>query len=252
MDKRLEFQSPHTERFPFVFSGITSIFVRIKTGTMKTQLNVCLVFWLVMMLFPSINLAGQDVIQLKDTKKIEAKVLEVEDASISYKMFNNLDGPTFKISTDKVYKIVFENGSEYALVEEPKSHNLAQNASLPELTADGNNVFVVFQDNSGTFDEKDEYVKEYLKELTKWNIVEVPENADFILYIEGYSKRTAKSFTNDTYFLTAKIRRPDNTDVWTGETVNDFPNLYNGYLAVKGVSKKLVEKSLLKDMKKAK
>lgn len=213
--------------------------------SLKHSIGIILLF-----LFISLPSFAQDIIKTKAGKDISAKVLEVSENEVSYKMYDNQDGPTFKITPDKLFKIIFENGSEYAFVEESTHHNLPQDASLAELTAPGNNVFIEFKDNSGTFEEKDEFIKNYIKELTEWNVVEIPENADFILYVEGYSKRTIKSFTSDTYFLTATIRRRDNSEVWTGETVDDYANAYNGYLAVKGVSKKLVEKSLLKELKK--
>lgn len=129
---------------------------------------------------------------------------------------------------------------------------VSSTASLAELTADGNNVFIEFEDQTGTFDEKDQFLREYIEELTPWKIVTAKENADFILSVVGYSKRTAKSFASDTYFLTATIKRVDGTPVWTGKEVDDYANLYNGYGAVRSASKKLVEKTLLKEMKKAK
>ncbi len=195
---------------------------------------------------------AQDVIHTRDSKTIEAKVLEINDVGISYKRFDNLEGPTFKMAADKIVKIVFENGTEYAYLEESANHGVSSTATLAELTADGNNVFIEFEDQTGTFDEKDQFLREYIEELTPWKIVAVKDNADFVLSVTGYSKRTAKSFASDTYFLTATIKRVDGTAVWTGKEVNDVANLYNGYGAVRGVSKKLVEKTLLKEMAKAK
>lgn len=196
--------------------------------------------------------AGQDIIHTREGKAIEAKVLEISDTSISYKLFNNLEGPTFIMASEKVLKIAFENGTEYAFEVESGGHSLPADASLAELTAEGNNVYLVFEDQSGTFDEKDEYLREYIKKLTPWNLVNNRANADFILHVTGYSKRTARSYTSDTYFLTAKIQRTDGTEVWTGKTVSTFANVYNGFRAVRAVSRELVEEVLMTDLQKDK
>lgn len=44
--------------------------------------------------------AAQDVIHTRDGKMIESKVLEISEESVSYKMFNNLEGPVFKMASD--------------------------------------------------------------------------------------------------------------------------------------------------------
>ena len=201
-------------------------------------------------LFGSQGLLAQDIIHTSDSKQIEAKVLEVSDDEVSYKMFNNLDGPIFKMVTSKIIKIVFENGTEYAFVEEVANHGLPLDATIEELTAKGNNVLLIFKDLSGNFDEKDAYLKEFLREDGRWNLVEAPAGADFILYVEGYSKRTARSFASDTYFMTPTIRRMDNTAVWTGKEVSAYANAFNGYRAVKAVSKELIEDSLFRALEK--
>lgn len=213
------------------------------------QLNIGLAVFYT--LLSASTAAAQDVIHTRDGKMIESKVLEISEESVSYKMFNNLEGPVFKMASDKIFKIVFENGTEHSFIEEGRSHNLSADASLTTLTAPGNNVLLVFEDQSGTFDEKDEYLKAYLEELSSWNLVSSKGNADFIIHVTGYSKRTARSFTSDTYFMTAEIQRPDGTVVWEGEEVSTYANLYNGFQAVKAVSKELVE-DMLKDLEKAK
>lgn len=194
------------------------------------------------------SLFAQDIIHTVSAKTIEAKVLEISDTEVTYKLFNNLEGPVFRMSTDKVFKIVFENGTEYSFVEDVVNHGLAPDASLQELIAKGNNLLLIFNDMNGNFDEKDAYLKEFLREDGRWNMVDIPAGADFILYVEGYSKRTAKSFASDTYFMTPTIRRMDNTDVWTGMTVDACANAFNGYRAVKAVSKALVFESLLRGL----
>ena len=49
-------------------------------------------------------LMAQDIIHTVDSKQIEAKVMEVSDDEVSYKMFNNLGGPIFKMAPSKIIK----------------------------------------------------------------------------------------------------------------------------------------------------
>ncbi len=65
----------------------------------------CLVF--VLMTAP---IFAQDIIVTTDAKKIEAQILEVSKSEIKYKEYDNLDGPTFIISTDEISSIIYKNG----------------------------------------------------------------------------------------------------------------------------------------------
>lgn len=53
---------------------------------------------------------AQDVIVTRQSERIDAKILEVSETEIRYKKQNNLDGPTFVLSTDKVASILYSNG----------------------------------------------------------------------------------------------------------------------------------------------
>lgn len=55
---------------------------------------------------------AQDVIHTFDGKSIEAKILEISDDYILYKTFDNQDGPDYRMSVNKVTRIVFANGTE--------------------------------------------------------------------------------------------------------------------------------------------
>lgn len=117
-------------------------------------------------------------------------------------------------------------------------------SELRELVSPGKRVFVVFEDQTGDFDEKDEYIREYLAEETHWTVTDKEKEADFILYVEAYSKKADQKLTSKTYYMTPTVRRPNGKDVWTGETVCDWANLANGLRAVRGVSWKLVMDAL--------
>ena len=62
---------------------------------------------------------AQDIIYTLDSRRIEAKVLEITDDDIRYKTFDNLEGPDYRMSLDRVVRIVFENGTEKVFSQVP-------------------------------------------------------------------------------------------------------------------------------------
>ncbi len=212
---------------------------------MKNKINLLLGIGVVAMaLSMSSSAYAQDIIRTKAGKDIAAKVLEISDEEVSYKLYDNQDGPTIRISTEKLYKIFFENGSEYAFVEEVFSHNLPADAPLQDLVADGNNVYIMMDDPTNSFSEKDKYIREYLREYTPWNVVDSIDDADFILYVEVHM---TERFSH-VHSATPSIRRPDGTVVWKGRKQRAAPVIQNGFVAVRGVSKEIVREALMVDM----
>ena len=55
-------------------------------------------------------LFAQDVIVTTDSKKIEAKIVEVSSTQVKYLDYNAQDGPTFVLSTDEIASIIFASG----------------------------------------------------------------------------------------------------------------------------------------------
>ena len=212
---------------------------------MKNKINFLLGIGVVALaLSMSSSAYAQDIIRTKAGKDIAAKVLEISDEEVSYKLYDNQDGPTIRISTEKLYKIFFENGSEYAFVEEVFSHNLPADAPLQDLVADGNNVYIMMDDPTNSFSEKDKYIREYLREYTPWNVVDSIDDADFILYVEVHK---TESFSR-VHSATPSIRRPDGTVVWKGLKQRAAPVIQNGFVAVRGVSKDIVREALMEDL----
>ena len=212
---------------------------------MKNKINLLLGIGVVAMaLSMSSSAYAQDIIRTKAGKDIAAKVLEISDEEVSYKLYDNQDGPTIRISTEKLYKIFFENGSEYAFVEEVFSHNLPADAPLQDLVADGNNVYIMMDDPTNSFSEKDKYIRDYLREYTPWNVVDSIDDADFILYVEVHK---TESFSR-VHSATPSIRRPDGTVVWKGLKQRAAPVIQNGFVAVRGVSKDIVREALMEDL----
>ena len=58
------------------------------------------------------NAFAQDIIHTLDGRSIEAKVLEISDDDILYKAFDHIDGPDYRMSVNRIARIVFENGKE--------------------------------------------------------------------------------------------------------------------------------------------
>lgn len=57
-------------------------------------------------------LSAQDKIYRQNGKIVEAKIIEVGSSEIKYKEFNNPNGPIYVLETDRIKKIVYENGKE--------------------------------------------------------------------------------------------------------------------------------------------
>jgi len=76
-------------------------------------MKVNLLLTLGLMLFCAESFA-QDIIHTLDERPIEAKVLEITDDYVRYKTFDNLEGPDYRMSVNRVVRIVFENGTEKA------------------------------------------------------------------------------------------------------------------------------------------
>lgn len=63
---------------------------------------------------------AQDVIITRDAKRVEAKILEVSSSEIKYKEFNNLEGPTFVLTTGEINTIIYQNGTVKVFDQQPR------------------------------------------------------------------------------------------------------------------------------------
>lgn len=73
-------------------------------------------------LFAAFTIKAQDVIVTKDSRKIEAKILEVSATEVKYKNQNNLEGPTSVISAKDLNSIMYESG-EVQMFDLPVNFN---------------------------------------------------------------------------------------------------------------------------------
>ena len=60
----------------------------------------------------SLNIFSQDKIEKKNGEIVEAKILEVGESEIKYKIFTDLEGPTYSVDKDRLKKIIYQNGRE--------------------------------------------------------------------------------------------------------------------------------------------
>ena len=68
------------------------------------------IFVLMLFIAASLSVWAQDQITLRDGTAIEAKVMQITPAEISYRRFNNPDGPLIVIPRESVLSIRYENG----------------------------------------------------------------------------------------------------------------------------------------------
>jgi hypothetical protein len=73
---------------------------------------------------------SQDVITKSDGEEVKAKVLEVTQAEIKYKKFDNPNGPTFTILKKEVFMIRYENGSKDVFNSEKESKTSNEDVNI--------------------------------------------------------------------------------------------------------------------------
>ena len=73
---------------------------RILTGL----LSLCLMI---------VELSAQDIIVTRDSRKIEAIVMNVDEGVVRYKNYYNPNGPTYRIEVSQIASIIYENGGTH-------------------------------------------------------------------------------------------------------------------------------------------
>lgn len=82
--------------------------------TMKT------IFILILFLWIKFSVFSQDLLILRNGDEIKVKVTLVGVEDISYKRYDNLQGPTYSIKIWEIYKIKYENGTEEVFTQHKK------------------------------------------------------------------------------------------------------------------------------------
>jgi len=86
----------------------------------------------ILVTFVTNALFSQDIIVKNDKSEIKAKIIEIQETSIKYKLFEFLEGPLRNISVSDVFMIVYENGKRetFGTIEE-KPVQSSQGVSTP-------------------------------------------------------------------------------------------------------------------------
>lgn len=103
--------------YPLGFIFINGIYVAggtaKKTITMKLKTILTVALAIV-----CCGLSAQDRIHLVDSRRvIEAKIIEIGEVDIIYKLYNNLDGPDYRLSVSRIESIDFENGTRQVFAD---------------------------------------------------------------------------------------------------------------------------------------
>lgn len=93
----------------------------------------------------SFRVSAQDVIITRDSKKIEARVLEVNEETIRYKKYSNPDGPEYVHPKNDIITIVYENGRvEVFEMENASVPDTVKIAVKPEEYGLGNDCALLY------------------------------------------------------------------------------------------------------------
>ena len=72
---------------------------------------------------------AQDVIVTKDSRKIEAKLTEINIEHVKYRMFNHQDGPVYTLPKSDIVTIIYQNGTVETFVSETPSAQKTQSSA---------------------------------------------------------------------------------------------------------------------------
>lgn len=112
------------------------------------------------MLFAGLNIFAQDIIITNDEQRIEAKISEVSETSIKYKEIDNLDGPTFVLSVDKINTIIYSNG-KVKIFEHPASSEIVQQTKQQATTMQSNAMQTSEPIKTVTYDSRGRIITYY-------------------------------------------------------------------------------------------
>ena len=128
----------------------------VKYNTMKKFLI------LFVTMITSIVALAQDLIVTTDSKKIEAKIIEISSDQVKYKEYDMPDGPTFVLSTKEISMIIFSSGKVILYEREAPKNTIVQQRS--------GNDFLYRTGNTYVYNGKQMRGKEYANFLKQYDI----------------------------------------------------------------------------------
>lgn len=81
--------------------------------------------------------AGCDKITFMNGNEEEVKLLEIGDDYVKYKQCDNLDGPTFTVSKEKLFMIIYVNGNK-EVIEHEEAKQIKEENNAPKYNTQTN------------------------------------------------------------------------------------------------------------------
>lgn len=107
-------------------------YFRIKNYQKNTIMKKMLLLALTLVCSITIFAETFDVIITTDAEKLDVKILEQSDTEVKYKAIDNLNGPTFILSTAKITSIIYANGQ----IKTYKHNNTNVYSNKPQETGE--------------------------------------------------------------------------------------------------------------------
>ena len=156
---------------------------------------------------------GQDVINLKNKTSVKAKVLNVGVKTVSYKKYDNLDGPSYEIRNREVTHILYENGTQEVIKIRAQEYNESKNVisfNYGDLTVSriGISYERLFAKSklgikipfSASFIGNDNYYNNNAKIQTGLDVNYYPLGQKTVSFFTGLSTRIGKVSSNSYYY----------------------------------------------------
>jgi len=113
-------------------------------------------FFLATLLLPSVYVFAQDIIVTKDSKRVDAKVFEVNINDVKYKDWDNLDGPLYTILKSDIASILYQNGKVETF------SNVSQPTLQEKRSGDAPQGMTLSKFKSMSDNEQKEYFEKYV------------------------------------------------------------------------------------------
>ena len=154
-----------------------------------------------------------DVIITNDSRKIDARIIEVSKTEIKYKEVSNPDGPTFILSTDEISSVIYSNGTVQV-------YNNASKQEAPKAENADNNVTILTRDGKS--------VRGQLVRISDESLTYKSNGVEYTLFADQLDKVAMPDGQIKSYNTSSSL-------AYTGNNPNLKPlNLYQSYLELGG------------------
>jgi hypothetical protein len=218
-------------------------FNNLKLKTMKTK-----IFFLALaVLFTANPLFSQDLIIKNDKSEIKAKILEIQENSIKYKLPDFLEGPLRSISLSEVFMVIYENGRRETFNSVDETPVMPVQENMENISVEPSYI----QETSNTsYYPLRLFLRFSIQDWTNSGLSEIFGNNP--LFGAGIEKQVSEDFKFGADFDFASTKEYEVTINYTQFGVfmkyswypfgSNRPNVCGG-LGIKGVSLRLIEDS---------